>query len=108
MIKYKHLTSPINLKKWRSNATSSNVDKIMFNDETLELVVKFNDGSYYTYYEIDFEEFVGVFSGAGICRTSGSNRWGTWFIGKTPSVGAAVYDILVRSGAKYSRGGSLR
>jgi hypothetical protein len=108
IIKYKHLTSPINFKKWRSSPNSANVDKIMFNDEIKELVIKFNDGSYYTYYDIDFTEFVEVFNGAGICRTSGTNKYGTWFLGKTPSVGAAVYEILVRSGKKYSRGGSLK
>jgi len=108
MIKYKHITSPIKFKKWRSTPSSSNVDKIMYNDENKELVIRFNDGAYYTYFDIDFTEFVEVFNGAGICRTSGTNRWGTWFVGKTPSVGAAVYDILVRSGKRYTKGGSLR
>jgi hypothetical protein len=108
MIKLKHLVSPIKLKKWRSAANSSNIDRIMYDDETRELVIKFNSGDYYTYFDVDFTEFVGVFEGAGICRTSGSNRYGTWFVGKFPSVGAAVYDILVQSGKSYSRGGSLR
>lgn len=109
MIRYKHIgEGPIKLKKWRSDASSSNVDKILFNDETMELVVKFNGGSYYTYYDIDFTEFVAVFNGAGICRTSGENKWGSWFIGKSPSVGAAVFNILVNSGKRYTKGGSLR
>lgn len=108
MIKYKNIISPINLKKWRSDSVSSNVDRILFNDETSELVIKFNSGAYYTYYDIDFSEFVEIFNGVGICRTSGSNKWGTWYLGKTPSVGAAVYNILIRSGKKYSRGGSLK
>jgi hypothetical protein len=108
MIKYKHLVSPIKFKKWRSDASSSNVDKIMYNDENRELVIRFNDASYYTYYDIDFTEFVAVFNGAGICRTSGENNYGTWFVGKTPSVGAAVFNILVNSGKRYTKGGSLR
>lgn len=101
-------TDLINLKKWRSNASSSNVDRIMFNDETNELVIKFNSGDIYTYYDINFGEFEDIFRGNGICRTSGENRWGSWEVGKTPSVGAAVYSILVRRGARYTRGGSLR
>lgn len=108
IINYKSLTSPILMKKWRSNVTSSNVDRLMYNDENRELVIKFNDGAYYTYYDIDFTDFVSVFEGYGICKTTGSNRYGTWYIGKFPSVGAAVYDILVKSGKKYSRGGSLK
>lgn len=98
----------VEFKKWRSNPNSSNVDRIMYNDETSELVIKFHGGSTYTYYDVDFGQFTEIFQGAGICRTEGENRWGTWWVGKTPSVGAAVYEILVRSGVRYSRGGSLR
>ena len=46
--------------------------------------------------------------GNGVCRTEGKNKWGEWFIGKTPSVGAAVYERLVLSGITYKKGGSLR
>lgn len=95
-------------KKWRSNPSSSNVDKIMYNDETLEMVIKFNDGSYYTYFEVDFNLFKDIFQGNGICRTEGQNKWGEWYVGKTPSVGAAVYDKLVLSGVRYTKGGSLK
>lgn len=98
----------ISLKKWRNNAESSNIDRLLYNDETRELIVKFNGGTIYTYYDIDFDEFLGVMNGAGICKTSGQNKYGSWFIGKTPSVGAACFRILIRSGKKYSRGGSLR
>lgn len=98
--------SPIILKKWRNQATSSNVDRLMFNDETNELVVKFNDGSYYTYYDVDFTDFINVLEGRAVCRTNGRNKWGEWFIGKTPSVGAAVKRYLEQY--RYSRGGSLR
>jgi hypothetical protein len=94
--------------KWRSKPNSSNVKNIMYNDETKELVIQFNSGDIYTYSNIDFSQFQRVFSGAGICRTEGKNKWGSWFVGKTPSVGAAVYQTLVRSGASYRRGGSLR
>lgn len=100
--------SVIEFKKWRANPQSSNVDKIMYNDDTRELVIKFNGGAYYTYYDIDFAQFNSIFMGEGICRTEGESKWGSWFVGKTPSVGAAVYEILVRSGARYSRGGNLK
>lgn len=99
-------TSKQELKKWRTDAVSSNVDKIMFNDETDEMIVKFNSKEIYTYYGVDFQEFLLVMEGAGICRTAGSNKWGSWYIGKTPSVGAALQQVL--SGASYKKGGSLR
>lgn len=122
IIKYKTIESPIKLKKWRSDAkldiensegsiesvSSSNINRLMYNDETRELVIRFNGGVIYTYFDIDFTEFLGVLNGAGVCRTSGKNKWGEWFVGKTPSVGAAVFRILIRSGKDYKRGGSLR
>lgn len=115
MINYKKLESPIkfkqleefSFKKWRNQASSSNVDRISYEDETKELVVQFNDGDIYTYYDIDFQEFLDVMNGQGICRTTGSNQYGSWFLGKYPSVGAAVYRILVKRGKSYKKGGKL-
>lgn len=97
--------SPIILKKWRNQATSSNVDRLMFNDETNELVVKFNDGSYYTYFEVDFDIFLKLIEPAALAKTNGENRYGKWWIGK-PSVGAGIHKYLSRY--NYSRGGSLK
>lgn len=102
------LINTTQLKKWRSQVDSSNVDRLLFNDETNELVVKFNDGSIYSYFDVDFNEFLLVLDGAGVCRTSGKNKWGEWWVGKIPSVGAALNRILVRSGKRYKRGGSLK
>ncbi len=109
MIRYKNLkVSPINLKKWRNTADSSNVNKIMFNDETNELVIKFKDGEIYTYEGIDFSEFNNIVNGNAVCVTNGENRFGTWDIGKNPSVGAAVHKYLIDSGKTYRKGGTLR
>ena len=95
----------VQLKKWRSTPDSSNVKKIMYNDEIRQMVIQFHSGDLYTYYDIDFALFQEVMNGAGICRTEGSNRWGSWYVGKTPSVGAAVNQLL--DGVRYSKGGSL-
>jgi hypothetical protein len=80
----------------------------MYNDETRELVLQFNDKSIYTYFNVDFSLFRDIMDGNGVCRTEGENRWGEWYVGKTPSVGAAVYDKLVMSNIRYEKGGSLR
>jgi hypothetical protein len=96
------------LKTWRNTADSSNVDKMKYNDETKELVIKFNDGSYYTYFDIDFGQFMSIVDGQGVCITEGENEYGSWFVGKTPSVGAAVWEWLIDTGARYERGGTLR
>lgn len=96
------------LKTWRNTADSSNVDKMKYNDETKELVIKFNDGSYYTYFDVDFDEFMAVVDGDASCITEGENEYGSWFVGKTPSVGAAVWEWLIDTNVRYQRGGTLR
>ena len=87
---------------------SSNVNRVLYNDETFELVLRFNDGSYYTYSGVEFSTFVDIFEGNGVCRTEGSNKWGEWYVGKSPSVGAAVYEKLVEGGYSYVNGASFR
>ena len=101
------------LKKWRvnnpnpGNGESSNVKKIMYNDETFELVIKFEDGSVYTYTNVDFNLFKDVWNGAATCVSDDPTGQDRWWVGKSPSVGAAVYKKLVVAGIPYSRGGSF-
>jgi hypothetical protein len=98
----------LEFRKWRNKPKSSNVKNIMYNDEIKELVVRFNDGDVYTYFDVEFSLFQDLVNGAGVCRTEGENKWGSWFIGKTPSVGAALYNRLVKSSISYKKGGTLR
>jgi len=96
-------------KKWRAdNIQSSNVRKIMYNDETKEMFIQFQDKSIYTYYDVSMNLFLDVSGGKAKCITTGENQYGAWFVGKTPSVGAAVHRFLVKAGIKYKKGGSLK
>lgn len=95
-------------KKWRNKPTSANVKDIMYNDEIEELVIKFHDGQIYTYSNISFSTFQTIYTGDAAPITSGENRWHKWEEGKAPSVGAAVYKVLVRRKAPFTKGGSLR
>lgn len=96
-------------KKWRAdNIRSSNVKKIMYNDETRDMFIQFQDKSIYTYFNVPFQLFLDVSGGRATCITSGENQYGTWYVGKTPSVGAAVHRFLIKRGVKYRKGGSLR
>jgi hypothetical protein len=96
------------LKTWRNTADSSNVDKMKYNDETKELVIKFNDGSYYTYFDVDFNEFMSIVNGEAAPKTTGENQYGSWEEGVSPSVGAAVWQYLIDTNVRYERGGTLR
>lgn len=96
-------------KKWRAdNIRSANVRKIMYNDETKEMFIEFQDRSIYTYFEVPFQLFLDVSGGKATCLTSGENKYGSWFVGKTPSVGAAVHRYLVKKNVRYKKGGTLR
>jgi hypothetical protein len=96
-------------KKWRAdNIQSSNVKKIMYNDESKEMFIQFQDKSIYTYYDVSMNLFLDVSGGKATCISSGENQYGSWFVGKTPSVGAAVHRFLVKKGVRYKKGGSLR
>jgi len=95
-------------KVWRSKSKSSNVNRMSYNDQSKELVVKFNSGDIYTYFDVDFGIFKDVYQGIASCTTTGSNQYGSWYFGKTPSVGAAVYHILVKHGYSYKKGGTLK
>ena len=96
-------------KIWRgSSIPSSNVRKMMYNDESKELTVQFQDKSIYTYYDVSFQTFLNVTNGNATCITTGENAFGKWWKGKTPSVGASVHKFLIKTGVKYKRGGTLR
>lgn len=85
------------------DVNSSNVDSFRYDTESEILFLTFNDGSTYKYYNITFGEFMDVTGGNAICITEGQNEFGRWFVGKTPSVGAAVYVYLTNSNKRYER-----
>ena len=61
-------------KKWRGdNIKSSNVKKIMYNDETSEMFIQFQDKSIYTYFNVPFQMFLDVSGGKATCITSGES-----------------------------------
>lgn len=96
-------------KKWLSNNfKSSNVKKIQYNDETKEMVIQFQDKSIYTYFDVSFDLFLKVSGGEASCITSGENKYGSWWVGKNPSRGAATFKYLVKAGVKYVKGGSFK
>jgi hypothetical protein len=89
-------------------ADSSNVDRVKYFEEDRRLVVKFNDGSYYTYFDLDEDVFNSIIEGDATCKTSGQNEFGEWEVGKTPSVGAAIWKYLIDKNVRKQEGGSLR
>jgi hypothetical protein len=104
--KYKEKLSKF--EKIRVGVLSSNVDKMMWNSETLELVIRFNDGSTYTYVGVDEKTFNDVSEGRAKPITTGENEYGSWQKGVGPSVGAAVHQYLIEKGVGFNPGGNFR
>ena len=86
---------------------SSNVWKYKYDDVKEELVIKFQEGSTYTYTGVSPSLFEKFSTGDAECITEGSNKWGSWDIGKSPSIGAAVYEYLILGNISYSKGGQV-
>jgi hypothetical protein len=109
LFKFKRSSKLIKQKKWsKRDIKSSNVDRVLFNDENNQLVVQFNDGSKYTYFDVNFSEFISVIDGLAECKTEGKNKWGEWYVGKSPSVGAAVWEYLINTGKSYTKGATFQ
>ncbi len=82
---------------------SSNVDSYRYNDVNGTLDITFNSGDRYRYYNITDQEFEEIILGAAVAQTDGSNEFGSWFAGKIPSVGAAIWRFLRDAGKRYTR-----
>jgi len=96
-------------KRWISNNfKSSNVKKIQYDDETKEMVIQFQGGAFYTYFNVPFDTFLNVSEGRAVCKTTGENKYGRWEVGKTPSRGASIWKYLRDSNIKYQKGGSFK
>lgn len=94
-------------KRGKKSIRSSNVKRMVYDDTVDMLVIEFHDLSKYTYGGITLELFNKLTGGEAVCITSGKNKFGKWWVGKTPSVGAAVYQLLVKAGVDYIKGDLL-
>jgi hypothetical protein len=100
------LSKSINLELLQGSVDSSNVDSYKYNTNNGELILTFNDGSRYRYKGVDFIDYENIVLGDAVCETDGENEFGSWFVGKSPSVGAAVWEYLIRENVRYERLGT--
>lgn len=95
--------SNMKLEILEGDLSSSNVSGYRYNTNNNELIIEFNDGSRYKYSNVDFIRFENIILGDATCISEGENDFGSWFIGKNPSVGAAVYEFLVKDNIPYQK-----
>lgn len=82
---------------------SSNIYGFRYDPKSGRLLVRFNSGSIYRYDGIPKGVYQIFEQGAIPARTNGQNRWGRWWQGKIPSLGAAFYQLIRQGGYPYQR-----
>lgn len=93
----------------KAQLQSSNVYGFKYNPKSKKLLVQFQgneqpgQGPVYKYDNVPPVIFKIFASGAVPAKTSGSNKWGRWWKGKNPSLGAAMYQLIKLGGFPYQR-----
>lgn len=87
----------------QQTVSSSNVKKFRYFFDSKRLRIEFRDGSRYEYEDVSETRWRDLVSGFASCKTSGSNRFGSWSKGKIPSLGAAVHKYLINAGISYRK-----
>ena len=93
----------------KAELQSSNVYGYQYDPRSKSLRVKFNgrdvqeDGPIYQYDNVPPFVFKMIASGAVPAKTTGRNRFGAWWQGKSPSLGASVNELLKIAGFPYQR-----
>ena len=82
---------------------SSNVYGFRYDPLRRVLTTRFQNGSVYKYDGVPRQIFEMFAHGDGVARTTGSNRWGRWWRGKFPSLGAALNELIKLGGYPYQR-----
>lgn len=88
---------------------SSNVEGFAYDDKTGKLLVRFlgkhpdRNGPIYGYEGVPKVIFDLFQAGAIPARTDGQNKWGKWWKGKTPSMGASLYTLIKNGSYPYQR-----
>ncbi len=82
---------------------SSNVYGYNYDPKSGKLQVRFQSGSVYQYQGVPPGVFKVFQQGAVPAKTTGKNRYGQWWTGKIPSLGAAFYDLIRQGGYPYQR-----
>jgi len=88
---------------------SSNVEGFAYDDKNGRLLVRFlgkypdRNGSIYAYEGVPSNIFEIFRKGAVPAKTDGKNKWGQWWKGKYPSMGAAMYHVIRAGGFPYKK-----
>ncbi len=87
----------------KSGLQSSNIYGANYDPKSGKLRVRFQEGNVYEYDNVPPYVFNAFRNGASAAKTSGSNRFGKWWVGKSPSLGAAFWNYIRQAGYAYRK-----
>lgn len=82
---------------------SSNIWGTAYDPATRTMKVRFQGGAEYEYDGVPTNIYRALTNGQANARTKGSNRWGRWWIGKNPSMGAAMNQLIKEKNYPYRK-----
>jgi KTSC domain-containing protein len=103
------IATPEPLPPIKPGMPSSNVHSFGYDQDNGKLLVKFQgdypqeNGPVYAYGGVPKEIFELFKRGAVPARTDGRNKWGEWWKGKVPSLGASLYTLIKGGNYPYQR-----
>ncbi len=82
---------------------SSNVYGFLYDNKDRRLFVRFNSGAIYAYDGVSPRAFNAFTKFSTPAKTTGSNEFGSWWVGKKPSTGATFYEHIRKGPYPYER-----
>lgn len=86
-----------------SDLNSSNIWGTAYDLRTGKMRVRFQGGSEYEYDDVPSNIYRAFEKGNAAAKTKGKNQYGRWWIGKNPSMGAALNQYIKSSGFNYRK-----
>lgn len=87
----------------KADLQSSNVYGFQYDPRSSKLRVRFQEGGVYDYEGVPPAIFKMFAAGAIPAKTNGSNRFGMWYKGKSPSIGSSFYQLIRLGGFPYQK-----
>lgn len=86
-----------------ADLNSSNVWGAAYDPRSGKMKVRFQGGSEYEYDGVPENIFRAFIKGNASAKTKGRNQYGQWWVGKNPSLGAALNQYIKAGGFNYRR-----
>ncbi len=86
-----------------ADLNSSTIWGTQYDPKSGQMKVRFQGGAEYVYQGIPPNIYKAFSQGQAAAKTQGSNDYGTWWVGKNPSLGAALNQYIKAGGFPYQR-----